>query len=224
MRGHSINVVGGILVATLIIAIALGGYFYMENREQKASAGLGAARETMNARIGAADPNPDSKDESYNSVKERGQAAEKKFQAIASQYPHTHAGKISRYLSGVSQEQKGDNAAAEATFKQVAASGDKEVASLAKLAMASLYRSTNPTQQAIPLYKYLATHPTHEVAKTTAQFELAGVYESTHPHEPRHPYPEIQKADPKGPLGQQAMMKMLGVKGGSSQLPVQIPQ
>src|SRR5437773_883 len=138
MREHSVNVLGGILVATLIIAIALGGYFYMENREQKASADLGAAIETLNARIGAADPNPDSKEESYSSVKERGQAAEKKLQSIASQYPHTHAGKISRYLSGVSQE--------------------------------------------------------------------------------------IQKADPKGPLGQQAMMKMIGVKGGSSQLPVQIPQ
>ncbi len=227
MRGHSVNVLGGILVATLIIAIALGGYFYMENREQKASAGLGAAMETMNARIGAADPNPDSKDESYSSVKERGQAAEKKFQAIASQYPHTHAGKISRYLSGVSQEQKGDNAAAEATFKQVAASGDKEVASLAKLALASLYRSTNRTQQAIAIYKDLVDHPTHEVAKTTAQFELAGVYESTQPDDARKLYQEIQKADPKGadgPLGRQALMKMIGVKGGSSQLPVQIPQ
>src|SRR2546430_11231372 len=42
-RSHSVNVLGGILVATLIIAIALGGYFYMENREQKASADLGAA-------------------------------------------------------------------------------------------------------------------------------------------------------------------------------------
>src|SRR2546430_10021902 len=101
-RSHSVNVLGGILVATLIIAIALGGYFYMENREQKASADLGAAIETLNARIGAADPNPDSKEESYSSVKERGQAAEKKLQSIASQYPHTHAGKISRYLSGVS--------------------------------------------------------------------------------------------------------------------------
>jgi len=224
MREHSVNVLGGILVATLIIAIALGGYFYMENREQKASADLGAAIETLNARIGAADPNPDSKEESYSSVKERGQAAEKKLQSIASQYPHTHAGKISRYLSGVSQEQKGDNAAAEATFKQVAASGDKEVASLAKLALASLYRSTNRNQEAIAFYKDLADHPTHQVAKTTAQFELASAYESTQPDEARKLYQEIQKADPKGPLGQQAMMKMIGVKGGSSQLPVQIPQ
>lgn len=222
MREHSINVIGGILVATVIIAIALGGYYYMENREQKASVDFGSAMDTLNARVGAANPTPDANDESYSSVKERGQAAEKKFQAIASQYPHTHAGKISRYLIGVCELQKGDNTAAEATFKQVAASSDKELASLAKLALASLYRSSNRNQEAIAIYKDLADHPTHEVAKITAQFELAGMYEKTQPDEARKLYQEIQKTDPMGPVGQQAMIKMMSLGGGSSPFPFQM--
>jgi predicted negative regulator of RcsB-dependent stress response len=224
MREHSINVVGGILVATLIIAAALGGYYYMENREQKASAALGSAMDTLNARIGAPNPNPDSGDESYSSVKERGQAAQKKFEDVASQYPYTHSGKLARYLIGVSQTQTGNNTAAEATFKQVAASRDKDVASLAKQALASLYVSTNRNPEAIAIYKDLTDHPTHEVSKLAAQFALAGMYETTQPDEARKLYQEIQKSDPEGPIGQQAMMKMLSIQGGASPFPVQMPR
>lgn len=212
MRDHSINLVGGIIVAGLIIGIALGGYLYMENREQKASADLGQAMETLNAPIRAANPSPDSTDESYPSMKERALAAEKKFQAVANQYPHTHSGKIAGYFVGISELQAGNNSAGEARLKQIAASGDKELAPLAKLALASLYSSTGRSQEAITLLKDLADHPSHAVAKTTAQFELAGVYETTQPAEARKLYEEIQKEDPKGPIGQQAMIKMFGIR------------
>ena len=213
MRDHSINLVGGIIVAGLIIGIALGGYFYMENREQKASADLGQAMETLNAPIRAtANPNPDSTDETYPSIKERALAAEKKFQAVASQYPHTHSGKIAGYFVGISELQAGNNSAGEARLKQIASSGDKELAPLAKLALASLYGSTGRSQEGITLLKDLADHPSHAVAKTTAQFELAGIYETTQPAEARKLYEEIQKEDPKGPIGQQALMKMFGIR------------
>jgi len=224
LREHGINVVGGIIVATLIIAAALGVYYYMENHEQKASIALGSAMDTLNAHVGAADANPEGGDETYSSVKDRGQAAQKKLEAVASEYPHTHSGKIARYLVGAAEVQQGNNAGAEATFKQVAASGDKEVASLAKLALAALYRSMNRNQDAIALYKDLADHPTHEVSKITAQFELAGMYENTQPDEARKLYQEIQKSDPDGPIGQQAMMKMLSIRGGASPFPMQMPR
>jgi len=212
MRDHSINLVGGIIVAGLIIGIGLGGYFYMENREQKASADLGQAMETLNAPIHATNPSPDSTEESYLSMKERALAAEKKFQAVASQYPHTHSGKIAGYFVGISELQAGNNSAGESRLKQIAASGDKELAPLAKLALASLYSSTGRSQEAVTLLKDLADHPSHAVAKTTAQFQLAGIYEITQPAEARKLYEEIQKEDPKGPIGQQAMMKMFGIR------------
>jgi predicted negative regulator of RcsB-dependent stress response len=224
LREHTVNVVGGIIVATLIIAGALGVYYYMEDHEQKASTALGSAMDTLNAHVGAADANPEDNDETYSSVKDRGQAAQKKLETVANQYPHTHSGKIARYLVGAAELQQGNNAAAEATFKQVASSGDKEVASLAKLALAALYRSMNRNQDAIALYKELADHPTHEVSKIAAQFELAGMYENTQPDEARKLYQEIQKSDPDGPIGQQAMVKMLSVRGGASPFPMQMPR
>jgi predicted negative regulator of RcsB-dependent stress response len=213
MRDHSINLVGGIIVAGLIVGIALGGYFYMENREQKASADLGRAMDTLNAPIRAtADPSPDSTDETYPSMKERAQTAKKKFEAVASQYPHTHSGKIAGYFVAISELQAGNNSAGEARLKQIAASGDKELAPLAKLSLASLYGTTGRSQEAITLLKDLADHPSHAVDNTTAQFQLAGLYETTQPAEARKLYEEIQKEDPKGPIGQQAMMKMFGLR------------
>ena len=220
MREHGTNVLGGTLLAVLLIGLGVGGYFYIENREEKASVQLGQATDTLNAPVRAAsEANPEQGDESYTSVKARAQAAQKKFQAIADQYPHTNAGKISRYFIGIAQIQAGDTTAGEATLKQVAGERDKDLSGLAKLALASLYRSTNRNQQATALYKELIDHPTHAVAKTTAQFELASLYDSMgQQNESRQIYQEIQKADPNGPIGQQALMKMLGIK-----LPGQMP-
>jgi len=219
MREHGTNVLGWTLAGILLIGLGVGGYFYVQSREQKASVQLGQATDTLNAPIRAtADPNPEQADESYTSVKARAQAAQKKFQAIADQYPYTSAGKISRYFIGICQIQAGDTSAGEATLKQIASARDKDLSALAKLALASLYRSTSRNQQAIALYKELADHPTHAVAKTTAQFELASLYESMgQPAESRKIYEEIQKQDPNGPIGQQALMKMLGIKAGQMQ-------
>ena len=57
-------------------------------------------------------------------------------------------------------------------MQQVAGSWDKEIGSLAKLALASIYQDTGKTQQAVDLYKALAEKPTTTVGKSTAEFEL----------------------------------------------------
>jgi len=220
MREHSVGMVGVVLALTIAIALVLGGMYYMETQEQKASAALGSAMDTLKARVGAPDANPEGPDESYASIKERGQAAQKKLEAVAGQYRFTHSGKIARYLIGVAELQQDNNTAAETTFKQVAASGDKELASLAKLALASLYRTSSRNSDAINIYKDLAAHPTHEVSKVAAQFELAGMYETTQPDEARKIYQEIQSSvSQDSPIAQQALMKMLTIRGGTGAMP-----
>src|SRR5260370_12347755 len=121
MQHHSINVVGGILVSAVIIGLALGGYFYMENHEQKASLDLALAMDTLNAQVRPASqpPNPDATEESYGSVKERAQAAQKKFQTLVDQYPHTHAGKASRYFIAITDIQAGKNRGGEAAIRTI---------------------------------------------------------------------------------------------------------
>ncbi len=214
MQHHSINVVGGILVSAVIIGLALGGYFYMENHEQKASLDLALAMDTLNAQVRPASqpPNPDATEESYGSVKERAQAAQKKFQTLVDQYPHTHAGKASRYFIAITEIQAGNSAGGEAALKTISASRDKEYAPLAKLSLASLYRATGRNPEAVALYKDLADHPSHAVSKAMAQFELAGIYETTQPAEAKKIYEQLQKDDPTGEIGQLALRKMFGIK------------
>jgi len=198
MQEHSFNVIGALVVCILLLGLGFGGYFYLDSREQKASLDLGHATDTLTAQIRlASQPNSDSSDESYASIKERALAAQKKFQAIIDQYPRTHAAKAARYFIGITQIQAGDNARGEAALKAVSASGDKEYAPLAKFGLASFYVSVNRTQEAIALYKDLADHPSHAVSKAMAQFELAGIYETTQPQEAQKIYEQLKTDDPE---------------------------
>ena len=73
----------------------------------------------------------------------------------------------------------------------------KEIASLAKLALASIYHDTNRDPQAIEIYKQLADHPTTSVSKSTAQFLLASLYEENHQaDEARKLYQQMAKESP----------------------------
>src|SRR5438445_12731375 len=84
---------------------------------------------------------------------ERAAAAHKQFQEIASKYPHTRSGEIARYFLGLTSLQLGDYAAAERELKNIADSHHQDFASLAKFALASVYRNTNRNKDAIELYK-----------------------------------------------------------------------
>ena len=140
---------------------------------------------------------------------ERAKAANADFSRIADKYSFTRNGRLARYFAGITLHDMGDNSGGEKQLQEVAGSHDKEVASLAKLALASLDQDTGKTQQAIDLYKGLIDNPTTSVGKTTAQFELATLYEANHqPLEARKLYEQMQKADPTGQVGQLAAQKL----------------
>ena len=114
---------------------------------------------------------------SFTSAKERAQAAQKQFQAIVDKYPHTRTADMAHYFLGVTAASLSDNAAAERNFKQVASAGNREVAAVAKSALASLYGQTNRTKEAAALYQELINKPTASVGKVTAQLQLAELYQ-----------------------------------------------
>ena len=77
---------------------------------------------------------------------------------------------------GLSASQLGDNGTAERELKQVASSHNDDLAALAKMALATVYRNTNRTKDAIDLYNSLIAKPARTVSKATAQMELAETY------------------------------------------------
>ncbi len=76
------------------------------------------------------------------------------------------------------------------------------------MALASIYRGSNRQADAVKIYKELAEHPSATVSKTTAQLELAEMYEKTDPQQATTIYQQLQKENPQSPAAQLAAQKL----------------
>jgi len=114
----------------------------------------------------------------YNSTEERAKAANAKFLAVADKYGWTTDGKNAKYLAGLTYLEQGQTQTAETTLKEVSDSWNKELASLAKEALADLYHQTGRDSLAIDIYTQLTDHPTDAVPAGLAQIQLAELYAS----------------------------------------------
>lgn len=206
---HRSKLVAAAIVLAVVAAVVLGGWAYVNYRDQQASGELSGALLKYNAPIRPAGEPATPEQLSYASGIERAKAANADFTRIADKYSFTRNGRLAHYFEGITLHDMGDTAGAEKQLQEVSSSRDQEVASLAKLALASIYQDTSKTQQAIDLYKGLIEKPTTSVGKTTAQFELATLYEGNHqPLEARKLYEQMQKDNPTGPVGQLAAQKL----------------
>jgi hypothetical protein len=205
-------ITAGIIVA-VILAILIGGWAFINYRDQQAKAELAGAIEKFGAPIRPAGT-PASPDMlSFGSAKERAQVTNAEFTRIADKYTFTQSAQVARYFAGVTAHDLGDNAAAEKNLEDVAGSRYHEIASLGKLALAQIYHDTSRNPQAVDLYKQLIDHPTVSVGKATAQFALAGLYESmAQPAEARRIYEQVQKDAPASPVAQLAGQKIQAIK------------
>jgi tetratricopeptide (TPR) repeat protein len=208
-------------VAIIVLVLATVGFITWRSRQNEAAnIALGSALRAFNSalRPASAPVTADNKDQ-FTSITDRAKTAEKQFKSVADQYPHTDAGKIARYMEGVAAMQGGDNADAERLLKVAADSSNKNVAALAKMALANYYRANNRASDATRLYKDLADHPSDTVSKAAAQLAMAETYESTDPQQATSIYQQIQKEDPNSPAAQTAAAKLSGEKqGGASNL------
>ncbi len=199
----------GLLVVAVLL---LGGIFTWRSRQiEQANIDLNSALRTMNAPLRPAGT-PAGDTPSFTSIAERGQAAAKEFKAVADKYSLVPPGKVARYLQGSALLQAGDKAGAEQEFKTVADFGDKDLAALAKMSLASLYRNSNRQADAIKIYKELADHPTATISKSSAQLELAEIYEKTDPQQAKVIYQQLQKDDPQSTAAQVAARKLSSPK------------
>ncbi|HEY6338106.1 MAG TPA: tetratricopeptide repeat protein [Candidatus Sulfotelmatobacter sp.] len=204
-------IVGAILV--VVLGTVFGGWYYLSTQDEKASFDFAIAVRTMEAQLRPAG-SPEQPDvPSFTSAKERAEAAHKQFQAIADKYPHTRTADMAHYFLGVTAVDTGDNAAAERDLKQVGSSGNRELASLAKLALASLYGDTGRVKEAVALYQELMKKPTRSVSKVAAQLQLAELYEnSKQPQDAKRTYEEIKKENPVGEVAQMVTQKLADLK------------
>ncbi|MCU1285105.1 MAG: hypothetical protein JWO13_1455 [Acidobacteriales bacterium] len=187
-----------IITVVAIVAIALvigfGAVAYLNAQDEKASVALGTAMRTYTAPLRAPEAAAPPDIKTFTSSKERGQAAVKQFSQVAADFPNTRNGKFAKYMTGLAAIDAGDTKVAEQNLAEAASFRDKDLSSLAKFALASLYRNSNRDADVIRLFKELIDTDAPSVPKTTAEFELASFYETKQqPAEAAKLYQQIQK-------------------------------
>ena len=210
---HQSKLIAAGIAIAVVAAAVLGGWWYVDYRDQQAQLQLAQAIEKFNAPIRPAGTPAAPDMLSFASAQERAKVTNAEFTRIADKYSFTQSGRVARYFAGITLHDMGDNAGAEKDLKDVAGSRYKEIASLAKLALAGIYHDTNRDPEAIALYKDLADHPTASVGKSAAQFLLASLYEESHqPDQARALYQQMQKESPASPVAQLASQKLQALK------------
>jgi tetratricopeptide (TPR) repeat protein len=169
-----------LIVGAVLLIVGLLGYIgytsYVTVQDQKASVALGKAMKIYDAPLREADAAVDPDVKSFTSATERGKAAQAEFAKVANDFKLTPNGKYARYMAGVSATQAGDFAAAESLLKE-AATYNKDVAALAKYALANLYERQGKQDDAVKMYRETADLNSRSVPRTTAQLDLAALYE-----------------------------------------------
>jgi tetratricopeptide (TPR) repeat protein len=210
---HQSKLIAAGIVIAVVVAAVLAGSWYVDYRNQQAQLQLAQAIEKFNAPVRPAGTPAAPDMLSFASAQERAKVTNADFTRIADKYSFTESGRVARYFAGITLHDMGDNIGAEKDLKDVAGSRDKEIASLAKIALAGIYHDTNRDPEAIALYKDLADHPTASVGKSAAQFLLASLYEESHqPDQARALYQQMQKESPASPVAQLASQKLQALK------------
>jgi TolA-binding protein len=210
---HRSTVIYSTVAVVVVLAAVIGGWYYLNTQDEKASLELAQAVRTMEMQLRpvGAPEQPDFP--TFTSAKDRALAAQKKFQAIVDKYPHTHTADMAHYFLGVTAANLQDNAAAERDFKEVISSGNRDVASVAKSALASLYGQTNRVKEAVALYQELINKPTVSVSKVTAELQLAELYQnSNQPLDAKRLYEQIKKENPGAEVSQLVTQKLAELK------------
>ncbi|MEO8737247.1 MAG: tetratricopeptide repeat protein [Edaphobacter sp.] len=204
---HTVIVASSILLALIILVV--GSFVIYNNRSNAASVAFGAAMQEYQTPVAQSGQPVPPGVKTYPDVAARAKAANQLFMAAADKYSMTPDGKTARYFGALTYLEAGNNASAESTLKQVGDGWNNELASLAKLSLANLYRQTGRDPQAIDLYNEITAKPTTSVPAGLAQLQLAELYESQgKPEEAKKIYAKLKDKDSKSAAGMLAAQKL----------------
>jgi predicted negative regulator of RcsB-dependent stress response len=201
-------IISAVVALAAIVLIAIGFAVY-NSRSEKARIAYGEAMQTYQTPLATPGQQIPPGVRTFSSAAERAKTANQLFVKTADTYGMTPSGKLARYFAGLTFIEAGQSTSAESTLKQVASGWNSDLSSLAKLALAQLYRQTNRDQQAIDIYNDLTAHPSTSVPAGTAQLQLADLYEAENkPELAKKVYATLKDKDAKGPAGMIATQKL----------------
>lgn len=193
-----------IAVAVVLLAVLCGGIFwYRSAQEEAATDALGQAMVLYDAPVVPPGTPQQDGGPTFHSNQERLITAKSAFYGISNKYGWTASGQYAHYMAGVAEMQLDNDTVAESQLRDVSHSHHKEIAALAKYALASVYMDEERPKDAAALLQSLAKKPTITVPKVKAQLALADLYTAQQqPEKAKVIYDEIAKENPKNALGQ----------------------
>lgn len=198
-----------ILLAAILLAV--GSVAVYNHRSDDAANQFSSGMLVYSAPIAAAGEPVPAGTQTFASAAERAKAANAIFSATADKYGMTTAGRNASYFAGLTEIEMGQTASAESRFTKLAGGMDKDVASLAKVALASLYHQTGRDQEAVNEYKQIIDKPTDVETAGMAQLQLGTLYESMNrPDDAKKIYAQLKDKDPKSVAGEAAAQRLNG--------------
>lgn len=211
LTGHRTNVMRWAISAAVVIVLGVALLVFWDMRETDAEAALGQAVDTYSAPLALPGTPPQAG--TYATTADRSKAANQQFKAVADKYAWLPEGAKARYFAGITDQELGQTSAAENELKSVAESWNRNVANLAKVALASIYHQTGRDQQAIDLYNKIITKPSDTVTAGTAQLDLADLYAATGKQaQAKALWAKLKDSDKDGAAGSIAAQKLSGGK------------
>ncbi|HEY1646350.1 MAG TPA: tetratricopeptide repeat protein [Terracidiphilus sp.] len=207
VSGHRSSVLRWVIGAAVVLVVGVAALVYWNARTAAADLALGAAMDVYNGPL--AQPGEPSEPGVYTTAAARAKEANREFVAVAHDYSLLPAAAKAHYFAGVTDEDLGQSAEAENELKTAAGSSNRNLANLAKLALAGLYQQTGRDAQAIDLYNELAAKPSETVSSSVAQLDLADLYAAEGKQEQaRMLWAKIKDADKDGAAGSIAAEKL----------------
>jgi len=210
LQVHRTNAIRIAVAAVVAIALVVTGVLVYNSRSSSARIVFGQAMDIYNSPLLQPGQPPTPGEPSYKTAAERAKAANPLFVDVAKRYGWLKVGANAEYFAGLTYIDMGQMGPAEAALQKAAGSHDSNLAALAKMALAGLYRQTGRAGQAVDLYQQIIKNPTTTVPASAAKLELAGLYETTNPAQAKKLYAEIKDQDKLTAAGQIAAQKLAG--------------
>lgn len=196
-----------IVIVAVVLVLAGGSLGFWMWSSNAANVALSAAMDTYIADI--VPPGAPVTKGTFATAADRSKAANQQFVQVANKYGWLPEGSKAHYFAGVTFLDLGQNASAESELKTAAKSMNRNLANLAKLALAGLYHRTGRDAEAIKLYNELIASPSTTVPATLAQLDLADLYAgSGDQNQARALWAKVKDADKEGAAGSIAAQKL----------------
>lgn len=206
-----------IAAAVLVIAAAFFGWrTYRERQNVRASAAYDDATAAFQARVpGPGDPPAAPGEVTYPSDGAKYTDAAKKFGQIASQYPHTRFGMLSKYYTALCDDHLGKDDEAKKLLQELSNSSDADIATMGRFELAQIEDRTGQAADAARLYQQVIDKPSLFVPKPVAMLALAQHYAQKDPAQAAKLFGQIKTDYPDTPIAQQADQELSLLPGKS---------